>query len=223
MVFWSIHKSSCKWHLSLSSCAMSLRMCHSPANHVSKQAIPVQGYHPTTQVPSQSSQQHMTINQVPDQAMPVQRQHPLNQAKLPSNKASPIQSNLPKGQAAHVKNNNLPPQTGLTQGQQPPTTTIQDTYDETAVVPDTVDHRIENGHMVTGCTDPETGQEVDARVEGKINKWRTIMSFLPRPLETGRPRRCYAFRDLPLDPGIIPKLKRGTRQQLLDYRGRLVP
>ncbi|KAH8744717.1 hypothetical protein F5883DRAFT_529779 [Diaporthe sp. PMI_573] len=50
-----------------------------------------------------------------------------------------------------------------------------------------------------------------------------MVSFDPIPRETGRPRRCFALPNLPIDPDIIPELKRGTAKDLKDHKGRLVP
>jgi hypothetical protein len=74
--------------------------------------------------------------------------------------------------------------------------------------------------------DPESFQDAEARVEGKMRiKGHTMISFDPIPRENGRPRRYYAFKNsfIPMDPQDIQKLQTGTRDELKRLERGAVP
>jgi hypothetical protein len=83
-----------------------------------------------------------------------------------------------------------------------------------------------NGYFRVTIRDPESLQDAEARIEGKMRiKGHTMISLDPIPRENGRPRRYYAFsnRSIPMDPQDIPNLQTGKRDELKKLEKGAVP
>ena len=99
-------------------------------------------------------------------------------------------------------------------------------YDESVRVDVKSFYEWKNGFFRIRIQDPESIQDAEARVEGKMRvKGHTMISLDPIPPINGRPRRYYAVKNsfIPMDPQDIPTLQMGTRADLKELKKGAVP